>query len=323
MSYQAMGAVQMSSQFRDDDPANFAPFKILLAYAWFADAGGVVGQAGDYRKCPGQQAIADRAGVHRNTVANWLPRLYESGELEIVEEGGAGRGSWAVHRLNLPMADVQFSPEIAQASSVNKTDYLVQLTELIAQRMDELVPLIAQGIAQGAPLIAQENCTNSTSPPEVGRRDPYDPIDPLDPEEEEELPPPPLPAPSPAAEAIWETAVDLVQRWAGKRGIYREIKIKPTGGDPPDDADFYRPAARLVNELDGDGRRAWELVQAKYLQMLAAGYPPTRLEPVVVQVLADLDRENLPARASPNGRHPPGSEIDIAAIFDQLGLSHE
>lgn len=169
--------------------------------------------------------------------------------------------------------------------------------------------------------MAQGNGTNSTSPPEVSPRDPYDPYDPLDPEEEEELPPPPLPAASTEADAIWETAVDLVRRWAGKRGIYREIKIQPGSGDPPDDADFYRPAARLVDELDGDGRAAWELVEGKYLQMLSAGFPPTRLEPVVVQVLADLDRAKLPARASPNGRQPPS--VDVAKIFDDLGLSHE
>lgn len=298
MSWQAMGAVQVHSQYREDGPDNFAPFRILMALAWFANEAGIIGQAGDHRKCPGHRAIADRAGVHRNTVATWIPKLLKAGEVEIVASGGGGRGSWTQYRLLLPMeSDVPFQPEMTQNTGEDVPFELVPFLQEMAQdikRMAQQIDLMAQQLER----MAQQNGTNGTRGPEVALPDPYDPIspDPTDPGGGESPPPPHEPADS-YETAVWTAADDLVQRWCDRRGIYS----RPQSSDEQARAAYFAPAVRIVHEHDGDGEAAWEAVWLAYQGMLSAGYTPKRLAPVVEQALGEMHRAAAPARASPNG----------------------
>jgi len=166
MSYQAMEAVQDHSRYTEDTPENFAPFKIMMAIARYADRTGVAGVAGQYRKCPSFRAIAKKANVHRNTVSNWIPKLVETGEITI-ETGGSGRASWTVYYIQLPIESDARAAEpatMAQGTAQGTAQGMAQAIETMAQEIAQVRALMAQGIAQGGALMAQGNGTNGTSP---------------------------------------------------------------------------------------------------------------------------------------------------------------
>ena len=192
MSYQAMGAVQLRSRYREDTPDNFAPYKILMALAWFADGNGRVGQPGDFRKCPGQRAIADRAGVSKTTVNKWLGLMVEAGELSIVESGGSGRGTWSVYQIELEMDDPTPGtlPETTyQTTRENETNELGTLIE----RMYQLTERTYQLMYQQAQRTYQQNVPNVPSPLEAEAPDPMILFDPDDPDDPGGTPKPPTP----------------------------------------------------------------------------------------------------------------------------------
>lgn len=200
-----MGAVQLHSRYRKDTPENFAPYKILMALAWFADGNGRVGQPGDFRKCPGQRAIADRAGVSKTTVNKWLGLMVEAGELSVAAAGGNGRGTWSVYQIELEMdvSDAGTLPEITyQATDEGATDDPGTLIE----RMYQLIERTYQLMYQQAQRTYQQNVPNVPTPLEVAPPDPlilFDPNDPGDPGGTPKPPTPPGPfqfRPSPKAD---------------------------------------------------------------------------------------------------------------------------
>ena len=105
MGLRAIDAVQRRSQYNEDSPENFAPYRIMVAIAWYAGDDGVAGVAGNHKECPSINTLAERANVHRNTVMNWLPKLQEAGELT-VEKHGNGRGAHLVYTILLPIDPV-------------------------------------------------------------------------------------------------------------------------------------------------------------------------------------------------------------------------
>lgn len=167
MSYQAMEAVQDHSQYTDNTPENFAPFKIMLAIARNADRHGVTGTAGNYRQCLSYRGIARIANVHRNTVGTWIPKLIESGELT-TESGGSGRASWTVYYIQLPIDNAirgDNTATMAQGTAQTTAQGMAQAIETMAQALAQHTDLLAQALAQGVPTMAQHNGTNGTSPP--------------------------------------------------------------------------------------------------------------------------------------------------------------
>ena len=332
MSWQATRAVSRHSKFIED--RDFAAYRILSAIADSANSDGICGVIGDPRRCFSYTGIARDARVHKNTVYNLMPTLLESGELEVVEQGGSGRGSWTVYRVTIierlsqqEIGNAPFVAESSQQTAESSQDKgvtidLVTIIERLSQQVERLSQQIEESSQQKqessqeiVTIVTTHGCDSS-----IEYQDEYQ----NEYQGEEEPPLPPNPS-SAEVDADWQTAVKLVDRWATKRGIYRELKPVPNLGDPPDDADFYKPAARLISEMQGNGDQAWALVEAKYQQMLAANITPRRLEPVVSQILADLDGANAPPTAVHNQSSGNGQNkgVDIAKIFEELGLSHE
>jgi hypothetical protein len=157
MSWQAMEAVLGESRFQGRK--DYSAFRVLLAIASFADESGVAGVAGDYLACPGYRAIAGRARVHRNTVGNVMPQLVESGELEVVEQGGIGGALWTVYRICLPgLSEVTMAvgvPEDAEEASAG----MAQIGEGMAQNQGGLAQNQG-GIAQNQGGLAQNGQDN-------------------------------------------------------------------------------------------------------------------------------------------------------------------
>lgn len=312
MSYQAMGAVQLRSRYREDTPDNFAPYKILMALAWFADGSGRVGQPGDFRKCPGQRAIADRAGVSKTTVNKWLGLMVEAGELSIVESGGSGRGTWSVYQIELEMDDPnpgtlpETTYQTTRENETNELGTLIERTYQLAERTYQLM-------YQQAQRTYQQNVPNVPSPLEVGAPDPLIHFDPDDPDDPGGTPQPPYPADDSQfsrEDLMWQTAVKLVSRWAGYRGTYRQL-------DPQkqDDAnDYFRPIFGLVVECEGDGEQAWQLMKSQCERMVADGLTVVRAGPVVAQIRNEQQRALLPANAPQNGRSNSRAE-EVAASY--------
>jgi hypothetical protein len=173
MSWRAMEAVQDYSRYQS--AREHSAFRVMLAMASYADEHGVVGREGDYRSCPSYTTLAERAHLHRNTVANLIPRLVEDGELAVVAQGGDGRGAWAVYQIMLPM-DVPLGAETSQGSREIEAEMLVTFVGEMSQGMRQM----AEEIAQLRQLIAQGNVTNDTT---VQRDTVHDPImDPVDPD---------------------------------------------------------------------------------------------------------------------------------------------
>lgn len=170
MSWRAMEAVLLTSQYRHDAGSgeNFAPYRIMMALASLADAAGMVGVAGDALRCPSQRALADRSGVHRNTVASWLPRLVTEGELAVVGSGGSGRGCWTQYQITI--VGVPIVPGLAQDTRENEANN--GLTPL--QEMAQAMALMAHEMAQLRQLLAHQNGTNGTTPSPVGGPDPIE-----------------------------------------------------------------------------------------------------------------------------------------------------
>lgn len=326
MSYQAMGAVQLHSQYREDTPDNFAPYKIMLALAWYADSNGRIGQPGDFRKCPGQRAIADRAGVSKTTVNKWLPLIIETGELSIAESGGSGRGSWTVYQIELEMDESDagtLSETTYQQSREGATDDAGTLLERTYQLMQRTYQLMYQQSQR----TYQQNVPNVPSPLEVDVPDPLIHFDPIDPDDPGGTPQPPYPAESTAEDfsaeelAMWQTAVDLTHRWATYRGTYR--RLDP--GKPTDADDYFRPIAGLVVECGGDGEVAWSLLKQQCEQMLNDGLTVIRAGPVVAQIRSNQQRASLPARPNGNGRSasPAQNALYEYAQLRQELVNHE
>lgn len=179
MSVQATTAVRRYSSFVKD--RDFGAYRVLEAIADAADEYGVCGIAGNPKKCLSYNGIADSARVHRNTVYNLMPALLESGELEVVQQGGNGRGSWTVYRVTiiekLSQGDVtiiqkssqeasvvtessQQPPESSQLSGV--TIRLVMIVEELSQQVKELSQRIAES-SQEKPESSQGIVTIVTS----------------------------------------------------------------------------------------------------------------------------------------------------------------
>lgn len=161
MSREAMEAVQDHSRFQSATEESYYPFRVLLAIASFADPDGVAGVPGEHRECPSHRAIADRAHVHRNTIPKTLKTLQDSGELEIADSGGAGRGSWTVYRICLPIdrgSRVPIKREMAHDQSEDEAINRVPLLQEMAQAMERM----AHELAQVKELMAHENGTNGT-----------------------------------------------------------------------------------------------------------------------------------------------------------------
>lgn len=327
MSYQAMGAVQLHSQYRDNTPDNFAPYKIMLALAWYADGSGRIGQPGDYRKCPGQRAIAERAGVSKTTVNKWLPLIIDAGELSIVESGGSGRGTWAVYQIELEMDD-------SDAGTLSETTYhdtregATDSPGTLLERTYQLMERTYQLMYQQSQRTYQQNVPNVPSPLEVDVPDPYDPFDPDDPIDPGGTPQPPYSAKMPISDFsadeqdMWETAVVLANRWAKYRGTYRRL-------DPhkqSDADDYFRPILGLVVECSGDGELAWSLLERQCEQMLSDGLTVIRAGPVVAQIRNEQQRAELPVRVNGKGRtaaSPAESALLEYAQLRQEFMSHE
>ena len=179
MSWQATKAVtQLSSFVKDSD---FGAFRIMLAIADRADGDGVCGVVGNTKQCLSYNGIAAAARVHRNTVYNIMPKLIESGELEIVEKGGDGRGSWTVYRVTivdkLSQEQLETSQQIEETSQGNKrtsqqngetsqakdvTIDLVTIVERLSQQVERLSQQIEETSQQNGET-SQENVTNVTS----------------------------------------------------------------------------------------------------------------------------------------------------------------
>ncbi len=299
-----MGAVQLHSRYREDIPDNFAPYKIMLALAWYADSNGRIGHPGDFRKCPGQRAIADRAGVSKTTVNKWLGLIVEAGELSIVESGGSGRGTWTVYQIELEMDEVDagtLAQTTYQATSEGATDSLGTLIERMYQRIERMYQLMYQQPQR----TYQQNVPNVPTPLEVALPDPlilFDPSDPLDPGGTPKPPTPPevgMDDTSPE-DAMWQTAVVLAERWARYRGTYRRLDPNK----PADADDYFRPVLGLVVECDGDGEQAWQLMESQCKRMVADGLTVVRAGPVVSQIRNEQQRAGLPANVPKNGRSP-------------------
>lgn len=99
MSIRALTAVRLHSSFIKE--RDFGAYRVLEAISDRADEYGVCGVPGDSRRCMSYTGIAEAARVHRNTVYNLMPALLASGELEIVQQGGDGRGAWTVYRVTI------------------------------------------------------------------------------------------------------------------------------------------------------------------------------------------------------------------------------
>lgn len=141
MSREAMEAVQEHSQF--DTPEHYYQFRVLLAIASFADMNGRAGVVGKAKQCPSQRALAERAKIHRNTFTAYLDDVLESGEVEIIGSGGAGRGAWTAYQINLPMpkGGVPISEKRYTASQEADTDSRVPIMEKLVQIEQLLVQI--------------------------------------------------------------------------------------------------------------------------------------------------------------------------------------
>ncbi len=179
MSIQAITAVRLHSEFVKD--RDFGAFRVLMAIADRAGDDGVCGVVGNPQRCLSYSGIAEAARVHRNTVYNLMPTLLESGELEVVQQGGDGRGSWTVYRVTiidkLSQGDVTIIQETSQAalaasetsqqtpeSSQDKAVMirLVTIVEELSQQVKRLSQQLAES-SQQKPETSQEIVTIVTS----------------------------------------------------------------------------------------------------------------------------------------------------------------
>lgn len=172
MSWQAKNAVYDLSTFIKD--RDFGAFRVLMAIADKANSDGICGVAGDSYKCLSYNGIAHVARVHRNTVYNLMPALLASGELEVVEQGGNGRGSWTVYRVTIvdkwsqQMAESsQEGQESSQQTAESSQDKgvtidLVTIIERLSQQVERLSQQIAES-SQQKPESSQGIVTNVTS----------------------------------------------------------------------------------------------------------------------------------------------------------------
>ncbi|MBK8987405.1 MAG: hypothetical protein IPM39_15230 [Chloroflexi bacterium] len=140
MSWQAMTAVRLHSSFIKE--RDFGAYRVLEAIADRSDEFGVCGVVGNTKRCLSYSGIAKEARVHRNTVYNLMPALLESGELEIVEQGGDGRGAWTVYRVTivekLAQGDVTFIQGTSQGAALT-----AELAPESSQQPAELSQLMA------------------------------------------------------------------------------------------------------------------------------------------------------------------------------------
>ena len=96
--------------------------------------------------------------------------------------------------------------------------------------------------------------------------------------------------------ALWATAVDLVDRWRAKVGIFSVLNPARDSAK----AGYYAPALRLVSEFNGNLPAAWAAVEAEYDRMVRDGLTNVRrLEPVISGVLGAMHQQKI-------GRSPAG-----------------
>ncbi len=180
MSFQAMEAVQDHSKWVKGDE-NATGYKVMMAIARFANKKGIAGVAGDHKKCPSVRTLAEKAGLHHNSVQNWLPLLVESGELSI-EKHGKGRGSHQVYTINLPInTNVTLSESIVTlpksdvtliennvTSDINVTPQGVTIEDfnVLSESVTKLagtVVTLQQLMSHHIELMSHSNVTNVTS----------------------------------------------------------------------------------------------------------------------------------------------------------------
>jgi len=119
---------------------------------------------------------------------------------------------------------------------------------------------------------------------------------------------------------MWQTAVDLVERWKTARGTYRRLDPEK----PRDADDYFRPLLGLVVQCDGDGGRAWDLLDAAYQRMVADGLTPVRAGPVVEQIFTEQQREEMPPPQANGHYHSPAEAAALNyARLKQEFSSHE
>lgn len=160
MSREAMEAVQQHSKYQSPD--DYYLFRVLLSIASFADVAGVAGVEGKHKECPSYRAIADRAHVHRNIIGDKIAELIDAGELEIAAQGGAGRGSWTVYRINLPIdhsqSDVSIHERTAHGTRESADNTLVPIVQELSHQVAEM----AHELAHVRQLLSHENGTFGT-----------------------------------------------------------------------------------------------------------------------------------------------------------------
>jgi len=327
MSVQAITAVRRYSSFIKD--RDFGAYRVLEAIADAADEFGVCGIAGNPRKCLSYSGIADSARVHRNTVFNLMPALLESGEVEIVGQGGNGRGSWTVYRVTivekLSQVDVTFIEKSSQAatppqessqetpeSSQDKavTIRLVTIIEELSQRVAELSQRIAESSqenpesSQGIVTIVTSNgCDRS-----VESRMSSDEF-----REEGETPPLP-PQKQQLAEMVNALAEVTVMDGHANWGILSQTAVELL--------DTYTPGqVRLHYGLDQPANGHWNWYLHDWRGQKHEPPAPAHIRATIKRAVKGM----IPAKqpAAENGHSPGKPPVDVGKIFDELGLSHE
>lgn len=258
---------------------------------------------------PRRDTLAEITGVTPRTISNRIRRLIDSGEL-VQERAGHGPGNPSAYRLALPIPAVTAFKEMVKngESLANKVAALelrvaeieahiftiFHQLETIIERLNgekwgndegEMVKMVkgnGESLPEKEGLRSFRSITSTT-------------VD-VDPKEGEGDPPP-----ARAREDgryhqdLWQKTITLIQNWTDFRGIYEALDP----AHPDHRADYFAPGLKLLDRVDGDLDRARQLVWDTYHEMLADGLTPRRLRGVVAQVLARLDREQMPARASP------------------------
>jgi hypothetical protein len=101
---------------------------------------------------------------------------------------------------------------------------------------------------------------------------------------------------------------EILEKWRQRLTLSR-------GFDESNDTDrvhFIEPVMRLVNDLDGDGSRAWSRIVQQHNAMLADGLTPIKLSAVVNQIRsADL-------ASKVDHKVAPGDSAHVAAQYAQM-----
>lgn len=327
MSWQAQTAVTLYSK-----QTSIKRLRLLLFLANGADATGLIDPA------PNQETLAEFLDCSARTVRTYLSQIEADGELKQTRIG-SGPGNASAYQITLPMpengrsdpenntgkaenegAKVEGNPGNISTIEALKVEVKAEISALkveINQLKVEIFELKG-GKVEGERW--KGHSFKNADDPSLIHFDPFDP-------KEEGTPQPPYPAEladddfSAEELALWETAVSLATRWAKYRGTYRRL-------DPhkqSDADDYFRPILGLLVECDGDGERAWELLQRQAEQMVADGLTVIRAGPVVAQIRNEQQRAELPARVNGNGRTASPAEAALLeyAQLRQEFMSHE